>query len=100
MINGDEPKRKSALEELRLKAHKTRVQVGREVGVTERNVYDWETGKFFPRFDRAVALAHSLGVTLDELCESLGLQAPRKQNTGTAGSNPGANKPPEGGDVN
>ena len=74
MIDGDQPKRKkTALEELRKRANKTRAEVGREVGVTERNVYDWEVGKFYPRLDRAVALARSLQVPFKELCEAMGI---------------------------
>jgi DNA-binding XRE family transcriptional regulator len=71
MVDEDIQKRKSALEELRLKSKKTRAQVGREVGVSERNVYDWETGKFLPRLDRAVALARSLGIPLKTLCKAM-----------------------------
>ena len=73
MINEDIQKRKSALEELRLKAKKTRVQVSREIGVSERNIYDWETGKFLPRLDRAAALARSLGVPFKSLCIAMGI---------------------------
>lgn len=61
------------MEDLRKRANKTRVQVGREVGVTERNIYDWENGKFYPRLDRAVALARSLGVSFKDLCIAMGI---------------------------
>jgi transcriptional regulator with XRE-family HTH domain len=58
--------------QLRDKTGKTQRQVAAEVGVTEKAVGDWERG-VMPRLDKALKLAQSLGISLDELCEAYGL---------------------------
>lgn len=67
------------LARLRDKTGKTQRQVSFEVGVSERTVASWEKGSM-PALDKAVRLADSLGVTLDELCEAFDLRPSQKQN--------------------
>ncbi len=55
---------KSQLRLLRETAELTRTQLGRRIGVSDRQIYDWENGIKLPRIDRAVALARELGVPL------------------------------------
>jgi len=55
---------KSELRRLRESAKLTRSELGRRIGVSERQIYDWENGIKLPRIDRAVALARELGVSL------------------------------------
>jgi DNA-binding XRE family transcriptional regulator len=74
MINEDTPKRKPTLEELRIKAGKSRAQLARDIGLSEgTSIYDIERKGALPRVDRAVALARALGVSIREVCESMGL---------------------------
>ena len=35
--------------------------------VSSRIIYDWEAGKKFPTFERAINIANILGVTLDSV---------------------------------
>jgi putative transcriptional regulator len=91
MICETETKRISKLELLRKQVGKTRAQVGMEVGVTERNVYDWEHGKFLPRLDRAVSLARSLNVSIEKVCEAMGIDVSGIP-TATKGSRPDRQK--------
>jgi transcriptional regulator with XRE-family HTH domain len=60
--------------QLRDKSGKTQRQVAADVGVTEKAVGDWERG-VMPRLDKAVRLANSLGISIDELCIAYGLLA-------------------------
>ncbi len=73
MVDKGNSQEKSPLRKRREELGKTRVQVGRDVGVSERNIYDWETGKFLPRLDRAVLLARSLRLPLKQLCMDMGI---------------------------
>ncbi|EDX73288.1 hypothetical protein MC7420_1084 [Coleofasciculus chthonoplastes PCC 7420] len=43
------------------------------MGVSERQIYDWENGVKLPRVDRAVALARELGVSIQTVCSALGI---------------------------
>jgi transcriptional regulator with XRE-family HTH domain len=45
----------------------TQAQLAKAAGVPLRSLQEWEQGTRIPRFDRAVALADGLGVSLDEL---------------------------------
>jgi len=40
-----------------------------------RIIGDWERGESIPRFDRAVALARELGVSLKVLAKTMGIDA-------------------------
>lgn len=49
-------------------AHKITVERFAEMlDVSSRIIYDWETGKKFPTFERAINIANILGVTLDSI---------------------------------
>jgi transcriptional regulator with XRE-family HTH domain len=65
--------KKSPLRLLREAAELTRSELGRRIGVTERQIYDWENGIKLPRVDRAVALARELGVSIHTVCRVLGI---------------------------
>jgi transcriptional regulator with XRE-family HTH domain len=69
----DSNERKSPLRLLREAAELTRTELGRRIGVTERQIYDWENGIKLPRVDRAVALARELGVSIETVCRALGI---------------------------
>lgn len=64
---------KSPLRLLREAAELTRTELGRRIGVSERQIYDWENRIKLPRIDRAVALARELGVPLQTVCRALGI---------------------------
>ncbi|MEQ8998124.1 MAG: helix-turn-helix transcriptional regulator [Coleofasciculus sp. B1-GNL1-01] len=64
---------KSELRRIRESAKLTRSELGRRIGVSERQIYDWENGIKLPRIDRAVALARELGVSLQTVCGAMGL---------------------------
>jgi transcriptional regulator with XRE-family HTH domain len=64
---------KSDLRLLREAAELTRSELGRRIGVSERQIYDWENGIKLPRIDRAVALARELGVSLQTMCRAIGI---------------------------
>jgi len=64
---------KSPLRLLREAAELTRTELGRRIGVSERQIYDWENRIKLPRIDRAVALARELGVSLQTVCKALGI---------------------------
>ena len=65
------------LELLRERVHKTQLQVAFDVGVSPKTVGSWEKGAI-PHFDKAVKLASSLNVSLDELCEAFGMEVPNQ----------------------
>lgn len=69
----DSNEKKSPLRLLREAAELTRSELGRRIGVTERQIYDWENGIKLPRVDRAVALARELGVSIETVCRALGI---------------------------
>jgi transcriptional regulator with XRE-family HTH domain len=64
---------KSDLRLLREAAGFTRAELGNRIGVSERQIYDWENGIKLPRVDRAVALARELGVSIQTVCSALGI---------------------------
>jgi len=45
----------------------TQAQLAERSGVSLRQVAAYERGESLPRFDAAVAIAHALGVSVDEL---------------------------------
>jgi transcriptional regulator with XRE-family HTH domain len=79
MIGSVEPERgdKSPLATLREQCGKSQLQVAVDVSVTPQTVGSWERGKM-PSFDKAVRLAESLNLSLDELALALGLSPPKK----------------------
>lgn len=64
---------KSQLRLCREAAGLTRAELGNRIGVSERQIYDWENGVKLPRVDRAVALARELGVSIQTVCSALGI---------------------------
>lgn len=64
---------KSKLRQLREQAGFTLSELGRQVGVSDRNIWDWERGLSIPRLDRAVALARALNISLNDLCRAMGI---------------------------
>ena len=71
---------KSPLATLREQCGKSQFQVAVDVSVTPQTVGSWERGKM-PSFDKAVRLAESLNLSLDELAVALGLNPPKKTET-------------------
>ena len=67
------PKGKTALKLLREIAEKTQGDVAQDVGVSSRNVRDWENKGSMPSLDKAALLARSLGVSFKVLCRAMGV---------------------------
>ena len=63
----------SPLRKLREQSSLSQPELGRLVGVSDRNIRDWESGVKLPRIDRAVALAKALNVPLKVLVKTFGL---------------------------
>lgn len=61
------------LKSLREAAHLTQPELSRRMNVGIRIIGDWERGQSVPRFDRAIALARELGVSLKSLAKSMRL---------------------------
>ena len=61
------------LKSLRERANLTQPELSRRMNVGIRIIGDWERGESIPRFDRAVALARELGVSLKVLAKSMGI---------------------------
>lgn len=80
-MSDESEKEKSQLRILREEAGFTLTELGREVGVSDRNIWDWERGLALPRLDRAVALAKALKITLPELCQAMGIEVEELANT-------------------
>lgn len=65
------------LKALREAADLTQPELSRRMSVGIRIIGDWERGQSFPRFDRAIALARELGVSLKTLAKSMQLDVSR-----------------------
>jgi transcriptional regulator with XRE-family HTH domain len=63
------------LKSLRERANLTQPELSRRMNVGIRIIGDWERGESIPRFDRAVALARELGVSLKVLAKTMGIDA-------------------------
>ena len=61
------------LKALRENASLTQPELSRRMGVGIRIIGDWERGESIPRFDRAIALARELGVSLKTLARAMQL---------------------------
>ncbi len=55
------------LKEARMKAGLTAKDVGRALGVSFQNVYNWEAGSYLPETGKLLRLAKLYGCTVDEL---------------------------------
>jgi transcriptional regulator with XRE-family HTH domain len=74
MINVDKTEQDvPTLKVLRESASLTQPELSRRMGVGIRIIGDWERGEAIPRFDRAIALARELGVSLKTIAKSIGL---------------------------
>lgn len=51
----------------------TEPELSRQMGVGLRIIGDWKRGVSIPRFDRAIVLARTLGVSLKVLALSMGI---------------------------
>lgn len=63
------------LKEARKRAGLTAAEVGRAVGVSAQNVYNWEAGSYLPEAARLKQLARLYGCTVDELLADTGTNA-------------------------
>lgn len=72
---GDNPDRpeKSPLRQFREQHQLTQFQLRRLIGVSERRLSDWETGKARPNLENAVALARVYQVPLKVICQCCGV---------------------------
>ena len=77
---GKNVRSESPLVSLRERVGKTQFQVAIEVGVTPQTVGAWERGAI-PHLDKAVKLAGSLGLSLEDLCEAFGLVVGKNEET-------------------
>lgn len=73
MKSQDSRESKSNLKTLRESRELTQLELGRQVGVSDRSIRDYEEGVAIPRLDKAIRLAKALKVSLKELCEVMGL---------------------------
>lgn len=76
--NPDEPenlplKEKLPLKQFREQRQLTQFQLRRLIGVSERRLSDWETGKARPNLENAVALARVYQVPLKVICQCCGV---------------------------
>ena len=55
----DEPAKKflASLKSLRKSAGKTRYEIANNIGATYRSIWDWETGRIYPRLEKLIRLA-------------------------------------------
>lgn len=70
------------LKALRDAAELTQPELSRRMNVGIRIIGDWERGQSFPRFDRAIALARELGVSLKILAKSMQLDVSKLPDDG------------------
>lgn len=63
------------LKEARKRAGLTAAEVGRAVGVSAQNVYNWEAGSYLPEAARLKQLARLYGCTVDDLLDDPGTNA-------------------------
>lgn len=57
----------NAIEKNRRKIKKTQAELAEELGVSQANVSQWESGTAFPRADKLPELAKALDCSIDEL---------------------------------
>lgn len=61
------------LKDLRKRLGKSQSELADILGVKQQAVSLWESGQRMPSLDNAVKLAKAFGVTLNELCLSMGI---------------------------
>lgn len=57
------------IRQARLRAGMSQAQLARAVGVSERNVVRWESGRNQPRVDHLVRIAEACGVAVSDLLD-------------------------------
>ncbi|MBW4467991.1 MAG: helix-turn-helix domain-containing protein [Pegethrix bostrychoides GSE-TBD4-15B] len=72
-MNEKNAKRREGLKTLRKQAELTQARFAFAVGATEKTVRDWENGGAIPAFDKAIAMAKVLNVSLKRLAQELEL---------------------------
>lgn len=70
----NENQKQLTLKGLREAANLTQPELSQRMNVGIRIIGDWERGVSTPRFDRAIALARELGVSLKTLAQSMHLE--------------------------
>jgi len=77
MMQKDEFKGDNKLRAYREMVGKTQLQVAIDVGVNPQAVGKWEQG-VIPHLDKAVLLAQSLEITMEQLCVAFGLNTTKE----------------------
>lgn len=67
------PKKGGTLRQLRERAGFSRKSLGQKLDVSFRTIEEWENHRSLPRLDRAAALANALGVSIDDVAISVGI---------------------------
>ena len=75
-----------AIRALREKKGCTQRELAGAIGVTDKAVSKWETGKGLPDITLVEPLTHSLGVSVAELCRATAPSTPTARPTCCAGS--------------
>lgn len=70
-MNTENSKDQPTLKTLRESVKLTQPELSRRMNVGIRTIGDWERGTYVPSFDRAIALARELGVSLKTLAKSM-----------------------------
>ncbi len=65
------PKDDRPLRTLRKEANLTQEELAKMLGVSRNNIASYEAGKYYPQFDRAVAMARALNVPLKVLAKAM-----------------------------
>lgn len=63
------------LSELRRKKGLSQEQLGEKIGVTNKTISRWETGKYLPPVDALEALSNFYGITINEILSGKSLSA-------------------------
>ena len=71
MSTENQPREKT-LRTLRLQRGLSQQELAKALGVSWRTVSDWERGKYYPAFDKAVKLSQALQTSLGDLAEAMG----------------------------
>ncbi len=70
-MNTENSQDQPTLKTLRESAGLTQPELSRRINAGIRTIGDWERGVYAPSFDRAIALARELGVSLKTLAKSM-----------------------------
>ena len=81
-MNSENLENQPTLKGLREAAELTQPELSRRMNVGIRIIGDWERGQAVPRFDRAIALARELNVSLKALAKSMQLDVSKVPSDG------------------